>query len=629
MRLGIKGKQVLGVTTIVGAVVVVLSLMNLARLAQVSLDESRARAELLANAIYHRAHDVVVDNRDPYGLLKTDRGLRSILESSFYSKNVLYAAITDAHDIAVVQADPALEDKPLEPTDDLGELLKRSPLAQLVAIYADQGRTFEYQQPLLLGDTKFGAIRIGVSTLLIRHDLDAQLQPAAAISLIALTVAVFGAMLLAQLFLRPIHVIRSGLTRLGRGEFGVRLDLNQDDEFGELGTFFNQVSQQLSADRSQMAGQVAHLESAVEHLEDAVAIVSPGGNFLFANPAMRALLPGAAAGHSLQELPSDHPIRYWFDQALASRQSKGPVSVQWRPAAEENRKADAAEVKDRQLLTHPVEDANGALVGVMIIVRDLEYLSQMQSTIRYSRKLAALGRLSAGVAHEVKNPLNAMMIHLELLRQRFVARQPAAVGAGGASTLAAAAVVDDPTAADRADALQHVDTIAGEIRRLDEVVQGFLKFTRPEDLKLQPVRLRALFDEVVPIVSPEAERRRVRLSVDCRNAPDVNGDPAMLRQAFLNLALNACQAMPDGGVLTISCESARGNRVVITFNDTGTGIKPEDLPKIFNLYFTTKPKGSGIGLSMVYRTVQMHDGEIEVQSTLGVGTTFRILLPQA
>src|SRR6185295_18282991 len=102
-----------------------------------------------------------------------------------------------------------------------------------------------------------------------------------------------------------------------------------------------------------------------------------------------------------------------------------------------------------------------------------------------------------------------------------------------------------------------------------------------------------------------------------------------LRQAFLNLALNACQAMPDGGTLHISAEAARGGRVAISFTDTGVGIKPEHLQRIFNLYFTTKPKGTGIGLSMVYRTVQMHDGEIEVQSTPGAGTTFRVLLPQA
>src|SRR5258707_10546015 len=257
----------------------------------------------------------------------------------------------------------------------------------------------------------------------------------------------------------------------------------------------------------------------------------------------------------------------------------------------------------------------------MLVARNLEYLSQVQSTVRYSRKLAALGRLSAGVAHEVKNPLNAMMIHLELLRQQVRGRP--AVGAGGAG--AGIAVAEAPSA----QALEHVEVIAKEIRRLDEVVQGFLKFTRPEDLKLQPVSLGSLFDEIMPIVRPEADRAGVSLVVDCRDVPDVNGDPAMLRQAFLNLALNACQAMSNGGTLRIRAEPARGRRVCITFGDTGVGIDPAHLQRIFDLYFTTKEKGSGIGLSMVYRTVQMHDGEIEVQSTPGSGTTFRVLLPQA
>jgi signal transduction histidine kinase len=172
-----------------------------------------------------------------------------------------------------------------------------------------------------------------------------------------------------------------------------------------------------------------------------------------------------------------------------------------------------------------------------------------------------------------------------------------------------------------------VDIIATEIRRLDEVVQGFLKFARPEDLKLQPVVLAALFDEIAPIIRPEADRNRVVLAVDCDSSSIVNGDPAMLRQAFLNLALNACQAMPDGGTLRIQAKLA-GRQVQVLVSDTGTGILPEHLDKIFDLYFTTKPKGSGIGLSMVYRIVQMHDGEIEIESTPGKGTTFRILLPR-
>src|SRR5207248_479903 len=160
-------------------------------------------------------------------------------------------------------------------------------------------------------------------------------------------------------------------------------------------------------------------------------------------------------------------------------------------------------------------------------------------------------------------------------------------------------------------------------------MQGFLKFTRPEDLRLQLVSLATLFDEVIPIVRPEADRAHVELTVDVAGAPDVNGDPAMLRQAFLNLALNACQAMPAGGTLRIRGEAAPGHRAAIVFSDSGVGIAPEHLSRIFNLYFTTKEKGSGIGLSMVYRTIQMHDGEIEVQSTPGKGTTFTVLLPQA
>jgi signal transduction histidine kinase len=199
--------------------------------------------------------------------------------------------------------------------------------------------------------------------------------------------------------------------------------------------------------------------------------------------------------------------------------------------------------------------------------------------------------------------------------------------AGGADAAVAESAM--LPAIDSGEAIQHVDVIAKEIRRLDEVVQGFLKFTRAEDLKLQPVTLSALFDEVVPIVQPEADRAGVQLIVECDGAPDVNGDPAMLRQAFLNLALNACQAMPNGGTLRVRCETVRGRRVAVVFTDSGVGIRPEHLQRIFDLYFTTKDKGSGIGLSMVYRTVQMHDGEIEVQSTPGAGTTFRVLLPQA
>src|SRR6185312_10833466 len=297
--------------------------------------------------------------------------------------------------------------------------------------------------------------------------------------------ASFVALLLAQVLLRPIHVIRSGITRLGRGEFGVMVDLPRDDEFAELGQFFNAVSARLSADRAQ---------------------------------------------------------------------------------------------------TSP---------------------SQAIDTEQALKKLTAVTRLSAGIAHELKNPLNAAVIHLELLKQQL-------------------AEASDSSAAD------HVAIIAAQMRRLDEVVQGFLRFIRPENLRLETVSVSSLFESIMPIVKAEADQRLVQITVDIpASVPDVRVDSGMMQQALLNLAINACQAMPDGGRLRLAASAAGGNRVEIACEDTGVGIAPDNLEKIFNLYFTTKEGGSGIGLSMVYRTVQLHDGELEVQSTPGHGTTFRMLLPQA
>jgi signal transduction histidine kinase len=241
---------------------------------------------------------------------------------------------------------------------------------------------------------------------------------------------------------------------------------------------------------------------------------------------------------------------------------------------------------------------------------------QVESTLRYSRKLAALGRLTAGVAHEVKNPLNAMTIHLELLKGKLVPR--------------AAAGSAEPPALDSGAALEHVSVIGSEIKRLDQVVQGFLKFMRPDDLRLQPVQVADLLSGIARIVEPDAAASLIRVVTESSpDVPPVHGDPEPLRQALLNLAINACQAMPTGGTLRLTAQTASRRRVLITVEDTGVGIPPANLPRIFDLYFTTKAGGSGIGLSMVFRTVQLHDGEIEVQSTPGTGTTFRILLPQA
>jgi signal transduction histidine kinase len=627
--MSIKTKQVAGVTTIVGCVVIVLSVLHLAALARVNLAESESRGEMLAHAIFQRAHDVVRRQEDPYGALRADPGIRSLLEASMaYSRNVTYAAIVDSAGVAVAHSFPIMEGQPLEPQEDLSALRQDRALAQLRAIYSD--RMFELRQPLLFGDEEFGSIRIGVSTLLIRSDLQDALWHALERALLALLIAMVAAMLLAQWMLRPIHVIRSGLSRLGRGEFGVTLDLPEGSEFRELGSSFAAVSARLAADRERERAAGAPqggFESIVDSLEDAVAMFNPDGELLFANLAMRTTLPEARPGAPIDDCcPPTHPYRRLVDATLASRRSQGPLSAPVPMALEPDEPA-----VERLMVTHALEDRDGRFVGVLLVARNIEYLSHVHSTISYSRKLAALGRLTAGVAHEVKNPLNAMTIHLELLKQKLTGRR--AVPAGSAGRVPGALMLGDSEPdglpLGSAEALKHVDVIGAEIRRLDQVMLGFLKFTRPDELRLEPIQLEALVSEVVKVIEPQAREAGIDVRIDVPRAlPDINGDAGMLRQTLLNLALNACQAMPAGGTLRVTCRPAAGRRVEVLVEDSGVGIPPEHLGRIFDLYFTTREKGSGIGLSMVYRTMQLHDGEVEVQSTPGRGTTFRLLLPQ-
>lgn len=638
----IKAKQVAAVTFLVGLAVVGLSGIHLTSLVRVSLQESRSRGEMMAHAIFQRAHAVVPTAQDPHAALRDDPGIRSILESAVaYSRSVTYAAVVDAHGHAVAHSFRSLEGRVMPPEVDLAALTDRPSFEQIRAIFGD--RTLEVRQTLLLdvpdGQQQFGSIRVGVSTLLIRNDVQEALRPAIVTALVALLVAMLVASLLAQWILRPIHVIRAGLTRLGRGDIDVRLDLPPGDEFRELGTSFKTISEQLSAMRQHPSRSGTSVESVVEGLEDAVAIFNPQGELIFANAAMRASAADLEIGRPVDDLfPPEHPYRRIVERALAERQTQGPLAT--RLPGHDNAEAE------RWIVAHILSDPERGCVGAILVVRDLTYISNVQSTINYSRKLAALGRLFAGVAHEVKNPLNAMTIHLELMRQKLRPAAGRGVDAsrpGGALLQAegggqrqkdmSTSVLNGPppasqTAPDVEAVMKHADIITNEIRRLDRVVQDFLKFTRPEELSLRPLQPATLIEDVIRVIEPEARQAGVELKPDCSgDLPDINGDPGMLRQALLNLALNAVQAMPQGGTLRMACRRTSGRRVEITVEDTGAGIAPKDLERIFDLYFTTKEKGSGIGLSMVYRIIQLHDGEIEVQSTPG-GTTFRISLPE-
>ncbi len=480
MRLSLKQKQVLGVTFMVALIVIALSLLQLINTAGVLLAESRDRFELFGSAVYTQAASAITTPDTAYNDLRSSRFVQSVLQSALYSQDTVDAFIVDPAGVVIASSDPDQVGKTLARRPQLNDLIAMNGIAQLRAIYSSDAN-IEWTQPMALGDKPFGEIRIGLTVGLVRRDLTQSITPLIAAAAIALLVAIATSLLLAQIVLRPMHVIRSSLSRLGKGDLGATLDLRDDEEFRELGDVFDQVSAQLRA-------------------------ASPEG----LKPAQLAEL---------------------------------------------------------------------------------------------SRRIAMVGRLTAGVAHEMKNPLNAMTIHLELLKQKLAAGKPAGT---------------------------HVEIIEQEIRRLDERIQGFLRYVRPEEVKFGPVAVAPLLNAVLDAVQPEAQRAGVSLSRGCSDGTLlVEGDAAQLRDVFLNLAQNAIQAMPKGGRLSIDCSPLPNRRVRVRVEDTGVGIAPENLERIFELYYTTKERGTGVGLSMVYRTIQIHNGEIDVESTVGVGTSFIVVLPAA
>src|SRR5688572_10243359 len=287
--MSIKAKQVAGVTSLVVVVVAILSAYHLSTMSAFLLEETASRAELMSRALFQRTLEVVREHpNDAYPALQADGGIRAILDASIgYSDYVNYAAIADPAGIAVAHAFPTREGAPLDEQPDFDKVVKAGPVERLLTVfYADQG--YEVRQPLLAGDKEFGSIRIGVSTLLVRRELRSALGRAISIVLGTLLISSLMAMLLSQWLLRPIHVIQSSLSRLGRGELDVRLDL-PEQEFKDLGSSFDAVTAQLAAlgrggdgkaENTLRSGVGADYESVMENLEDAVALFSTRGEVI-------------------------------------------------------------------------------------------------------------------------------------------------------------------------------------------------------------------------------------------------------------------------------------------------------------------------------------------------------------
>ncbi len=236
-------------------------------------------------------------------------------------------------------------------------------------------------------------------------------------------------------------------------------------------------------------------------------------------------------------------------------------------------------------------------------------LRKAQDSLVRSEKLSSLGRLAASVAHEINNPLAGILTYAKLLLRGYEAQSG-----------------EDPQ---RANAVKYLSLVKRETERCSAIVRNLLDFARERALKLVDVSLTAVLEEALTLVSHQAKLQSVTIERDIGPLPPVHGDFGQLRQACVNVIINACDAMKGGGTLRITAHESPPGRVVLSFADTGTGIPPEHLSKVLDPFFTTKEKGTGLGLSVVYGIVERHGGTVEIASVVGQGTTVTFTLPTA
>lgn len=244
----------------------------------------------------------------------------------------------------------------------------------------------------------------------------------------------------------------------------------------------------------------------------------------------------------------------------------------------------------------------GDVAGLIGVCQDLSSIKQMEQRMRQADRLAAVGRLSANMAHEIRNPLASISGAVEALARDLPA---------------------DPTRS------QLVEIVLRESARLNQIVGDFLEYARPAPMAPIEINMAEILDEVLLLIEHRTLPANLKVVREYGDALPTRADPQRLRQAIWNLCLNAVQAMPDGGELRVGARSLRerGGRLQIAIADTGQGIADSDLPHIFEPFFSTKPEGSGIGLALVYRVLEEHGGSIEVRSRVAEGTTFILTLP--
>ena len=610
-RIRLKTKLVLAISGMVVALVGIFSYFYVSRMVRQRIFEAYDSADFIAKEIQESARrasqvDVgssMVNEKDPQQVqkvleeaLKADVGLNTLLQSVIgFSPTVSDAAIADVNGRAIVHTDPSAIGTQLEPRKDFQEIRNGSFTEQLKVVFGVP-RVYNLYLPIQRDGQPFGDIRVGVSTVFLESEVVPQFRRALYFSVFAILVSLMVAAGLSNIALRPLEAVGRRLDQMTAGvsDTAPEPDPRRVDEYAIVHTKIDRLGRQIRDVKEVFSALKENLDQIMGALQDGLVLFTRDTHVVLVSASAERFIGrprGEILGNTVEEVFTDATKlgRIVLDSFALHR----PIP---------QREIELENGRRIQIALDFIAE-RGERIGALLTMRDAESVRRIENEIELSRRLAAIGRLTSGVAHEVKNPINAIVVHLELLREKMRENDP--------------------------DTRRHMDVIGREIHRLDRVVEMLVDFNRPVELRLSDFDLRRVIEDVTSLASPEAAKQGVKIETSLgKNALPVRADADLIKQALLNVVLNGVQAMSSGGALNITARQ-QDSAASIEVRDQGGGIPPEVQDKVFNLYFTTKKTGSGIGLAMSYRVLQLHNGALDFETELGRGTTFRLLLPLA
>lgn len=347
-----------------------------------------------------------------------------------------------------------------------------------------------------------------------------------------------------------------------------------------------------------LAREKGLLETIFQAIQEGVIVLDGEGRIAYANRAAEQLL-----GFTLESARAG-PITRYLPDIDWDRILKLDAG-EWRKLISHEVEVGYPEHRFLNFYVVPLATADRDEKGAVVILRDITRDRQHEASVLKAERLNAVTLLAAGIAHEIGNPLNALNIHLQLFDREL----------------------DRLSEKDRRNLKELLDVAKSEASRLHLVLTEFLRAIRPSRPRLAPARVEDILQETLALMKQEFENRGIRVEAHCQDLlPGIHVDRDQIKQAIFNVVKNALQAMSGGGVLGISVWTT-DQHVGISFRDQGRGIASEQIGRIFEPYYSTKPDGSGLGLMIVQRIVQDHGGQIDVHSESGKGTTFTIMLP--